>query len=526
MRFPEEPPEAIPSLCTRDGSPRSKHELSLSYYRLDDFRAILEFYPDLELCREIQDRVRRGSEFVLRKAADDRYIYGVNTGFGALCETRVGRSEMRELQRNLILSHAAGVGAIANLDLCRLTLFIKLLTFRSGHTGIRLGTVQRLIDFWNRRIIPGIPLKGTVGASGDLAPLAHMTLPLLGLGCAYLGGKLVDGGRALEEMGWSPLQLHPKEGLALINGVQFIDAIAISCLLRIQELLRYADLIASLSLQAFSTSRTFYQPLYVSTSHHAERLDVAANLCQLLDGSNHFALPTCNQSMQDPYSFRCIPQVHGAVRQTFGFAADVMEKECNGVSDNPLFFPEQDEVLLGGNLHGESTALVLDYLAIAASELASISERRTYQLLSGQRGLPSFLTRHAGLCSGLMLVQYTSAALVNENKVYATPASVDTIPTCQLQEDHVSMGGTAGHKLRQVVANCELVLAIELLASAQAIELNEGLTLSPRTREVWNDFRGFVPFLETDRVVSDDIESAHRYLLERLPKWSKEFGLV
>jgi len=505
----------------------AKHELSPAYYSLGDLRAVLELNPDLDMSSESRGKIRAGADFALQKAEEGkRHLYGVNTGFGALCETRVDGSRMRELQRNLILSHAAGVGEIAGVDLCRLTLFIKLLTFRTGHTGISVETVQRLMDFWNRGIIPGIPLKGTVGASGDLAPLAHMALPLLGLGCAYLRGELVTGERALAEMGWRPLELNPKEGLALINGVQFIDAIAVRCLMRIQDLLKYADLIASLSIQAFSASRTFYQPLYVETSFHLERREVAANLGKLLEGSNHFELATCNKSMQDPYSFRCIPQVHGAVRQTFKFAADVMEKECNGVSDNPLFFPDRDEVLFGGNLHGESTALVLDYLAIATSELSSISERRTYQLLSGQRGLPDFLTKYAGVCSGLMVAQYTSAALVNENKVLSTPASVDTIPTCQLQEDHVSMGGTAANKLCQVIDNCEHVLAIELLASTQALQLKEDLTPSPSARAVLADFRRHVSFMEQDRVLSDDIASANVFLKEQLSRWSKEFDLV
>jgi histidine ammonia-lyase len=269
-----------------------------------------------------------------------------------------------------------------------------------------------------------------------------------------------------------------------------------------------------MSIQAFSASQTFYQALYHETSLHEDRRVVAANLRKLLEGSNHFDLPSCNQSKQDPYSFRCIPQVHGAVRQAFNFAKTTIEKECNGVSDNPLFFPEQDQILFGGNLHGESTAMCLDFLAIAVSELANISERRTYQLLSGQRGLPSFLIKRPGLNSGFMIVQYTSAALVNENKVLSHPASVDTIPTCQLQEDHVSMGGTSAYKLTEIVDNCEYILAIELMTAAQAIELNQGLKLSPVAENLMRQFREHIAFLDKDRVMSDDMETARTFFQE------------
>jgi histidine ammonia-lyase len=307
--------------------------------------------------------------------------------------------------------------------------------------------------------------------------------------------------------------------------VQYINAIGANCVMKVSQMVKTADVIASLSIQAFSASQTFYQALYHETSLHEERRVVAANLRKLLSGSNHSELPTCNKSKQDPYSFRCIPQVHGAIRQAFNFARTTIEKEYNGVSDNPLFFPEQDQILFGGNLHGESTAFALDFLAIATSELANISERRTYQLLSGQRGLPSFLVNLVGLNSGFMIAQYTSAALVNENKVLSTPASVDTIPTCQLQEDHVSMGGTSAYKLCRIVDNCEYVQAIELLTAAQAVDLNENLRLSPTTREIHNDFRQQVAFLEGDRVLSDDIEKSLAFFRNCKARWSANLDL-
>lgn len=495
-------------------SQRQTHHLSLSYYTLDDLKGLLETKPFIKMDAEVEQKIDAGARYVQAKAQEDRYIYGVNTGFGSLCETRVAPEEVEELQYNHIVSHACGVGLVVPEDISRLMLIIKLLTFRTGHTGVSTGVVQRLLDFWNNDIIPAVPKKGTVGASGDLAPLAHMSLPLLGMGKVYFRGEVVEAAQALREMGWEPVRLQAKEGLALTNGVQYINAIAARCMMQIDELVKGSDLTAVMSIQAFSASQTFYQALYHETSLHEERRTVAANLRQLLEGSNHFDLPTCNKSKQDPYSFRCIPQVHGAIRQAVDFGRRVIEKEFNGVSDNPLFFPEQDQILFGGNLHGESTALVLDFLAIAVSEIANISERRTYQLLSGQRGLPNFLVAKPGLNSGFMIAQYTSAALVNENKVLSTPASVDTIPTCQLQEDHVSMGGTSAYKLCEIIDNCEYVLAIELMTAAQAIEFNEGLRLSPVTERFAQEFRRSVSFLEKDRVMSDDIENARAFFKE------------
>lgn len=513
---------------TRSRGQRAKHAITLERYSIDDLQDLIETRPRLELSAQVAEKIDSCSRFVERKAQEDVHIYGTNTGFGSLCETRVEAAEMEQLQHNHILSHACGVGEPVAEDIARLTLLNKLLTFRSGHTGIALSTVNRLLDFWNQEAIPVIPKKGSVGASGDLAPLAHMSLPLLGLGRFHHRGAIVEAGPVLEEMGWPPVRLKPKEGLALTNGVQYISAIGAHSLKRLDTLIKCADLILAMTIQAFSCSRTFYQAILHETSCHPQRRDVAANLRKVLEGSNHFDLPNCNKSRQDPYSLRCAPQVHGAVRQAFGHAMEVIENECNGVSDNPLFFPDHDEFLSGGNLHGESTAMTLDYLAIAAAELASISERRTYLLLSGQRQLPDFLVKHSGLNSGFMVAQYTSAALVNENKVLSTPASVDTIPTCQLQEDHVSMGGTSAYKLQQIIENLEIVLAIELMTAAQAIDFNrsQGLRLSPATQAIHDRFRKQVDSLENDRVLSDDIRTSTDFLLANGKSWTKELSLA
>lgn len=503
----------------------NEHVIDLHFYSLEELRRILLERPLLRVAAEVEKKIAAGAGFVQEKAREDRFIYGVNTGFGSLCESRIEADEVERLQYNHVVSHACGVGELVAPDTVRLMIFIKLLTFRTGHTGISLPTVQRILDFWNHNVIPAIPRKGTVGASGDLAPLAHMALPLLGLGKVYFHGEVTAASVALAEHGWAPIELKAKEGLALTNGVQYINAVAAACLLDIVDSVRCGDVTAAMSIQAFSAARSFYQAAYHETSFHEDRRVVASNLRHLLAGGNHFELSTCNRSQQDPYSFRCIPQIHGAVRQAVAFAVGVVERECNGVSDNPLFFPEKDQILFGGNLHGESTAMALDFLAIAVSELASVAERRTYQLLSGQRGLPSFLVKRPGLNSGLMIAQYTSAALVNENKVLATPASIDTIPTCQLQEDHVSMGGTSAHKLGQIVDNCDCILAIELLTATQAIDLNAELRLSPLTAQIHGAFREQVRFIAEDRVISDDIEQARAFLRSHKRPWSTALGL-
>jgi histidine ammonia-lyase len=493
--------------------------ITLDRYGLGDLYALVEQHRPLALAADVRERIAAGARYVRAEVERGRTIYGVTTGFGALSERSIPRAQLSELQRRHVVSHAAGVGPWAPEPIARLTLLIKLLTFRGGHTGISVETVERLIELWNCERVPAIPLQGTVGASGDLAPLAHMALPLLGLGHVHLGDRVVAAREGLGDR--EALTLGPKEGLALTNGIQFIAAIGVHCVVACERLARAADVIASLAVQAFSASDQFYAARYHETSLHVERRTVAANLRALLAGGNHHALPTAVASKQDPYSFRCIPQVHGAVRQALGYAHGVVEDEVNGVSDNPLFFPDDDLVLCGGNLHGESVAMALDFLAIAASELASISERRTYQLLSGQRGLPDFLVPDAGLNSGFMVAQYTAAALVNHNKVLCTPASVDTIPTCQLQEDHVSMGGTAGIKLLQVIENSWRVLAIELLVAAQATAFTPGLVLSERTAPLIDELRRHVDVLREDRVIADDIEAARRFALDGLARWTE-----
>lgn len=489
------------------------HSVHLERYTLDALHGLATSPGPLALSAEARERIAGGAAYVERVLDRGESVYGVTTGFGALSEHRVPREAVSELQRRHVVSHACGVGPWADETIARLVMLAKLLTLRSGHTGIRLSTVERLLALWNADTVPAIPMQGSVGASGDLAPLAHMALPLLGLGHVHAGGRVVP---TREVVTGPPVELAAKEGLALTNGIQFITAIAIHAVVQAKRLARVADTIAALAIQGFSGAADFVHARYQATSCHRDREVVGHNLRALLAGSNHHALPTAVASRQDPYSFRCIPQVHGAIRQTIAHAERVTEDEVNGVSDNPLFFPEEDLVLCGGALHGESIAFALDFLAIAIAELASISERRTYQLLSGQRGLPDFLAPQVGLDSGFMVAQYTSAALVNHNKVLATPASVDTIPTSQLKEDHVSMGGTSAIKLLQVLDNTTTVLAIELLTAAQAVELVPGLVLSPRLAPVHAALRAIVPRLVEDRVLADDIMRAKRFVSDEL----------
>jgi histidine ammonia-lyase len=482
--------------------------ISDKVYSLEEIFAAASGRRPLAVSGEVRRAIQDGHEFVGETAMSEKLAYGINTGFGSLCTTRIPREQLSELQHRHLLSHACGVGKIVPELISRLMIIIKLLTFRGGHSGISMATVDRMIELWNRGIIGAVPEKGTVGASGDLAPLAHLALPLVGLGQVWVDGRLQPAAEVLSESGLQPLVLGPKEGLCLTNGVQYINARATNEMIAARRLVKLADLCAAMSIQGFSAARSPFNHLVHTTTYHAERRQVAANLRWCTEGGDHYAQEFSNPAAEDPYSFRCAPQVHAAIRQTIDFATRVTQQECNSVSDNPLVFATEREILTAGNLHGESTAFAMDFSAIALSELSNISERRTYQLLSGQNGVPPFLTESAGLNSGFMIVQYTSASLVNENKCLATPASIDTIPTCHLQEDHVSMGGTSAYKLATISENCRTVLAIELLCACQAIDLNKRLRTSAVGRQVHQAFRKTVPYVKDDVLMSDLIRAA------------------
>jgi histidine ammonia-lyase len=474
---------------------------------------IANLYDDLQTSlqslRDDPGAVRRSREIVERALRDGQAYYGINTGFGALARERVPDDQLRQLQRNLLLSHSVGVGPPAPREISALMLELKVHSLGLGYSGISLPVFQRLLVFHQRRLVPVVPSRGSVGASGDLAPLAHLCLPLLGLGefWAESGSARLPAAGCLAAAGLGPIELEAKDGLALINGTQMMSAYGCHVLHRTARLVQMADVIAAMSLEALQGSiKPFDARIHALRPHEGQRR-VAQNFRTLLVQSAILESHRECGKVQDPYSLRCVPQVHGATRDALDYATGVVETEINSVTDNPLVFPDGD-IISGGNFHGQPLAIALDLAAIALAELASISERRTYLLLEGHDGLPRLLMKSTGVHSGFMVPQYTAAALVSENKVLAHPASVDSIPTCLGQEDHVSMGSIAALKLLQVFENVEHVLAIELLTAAQALDYR--LPLRPgRGVEIAHQFvRSQIPHREADQVFYHDLGKA------------------
>ncbi|GAC1594974.1 MAG: histidine ammonia-lyase [Hymenobacter sp.] len=445
-----------------------------------------------------------------RLARDPAPVYGINTGFGSLHNVSIAPDARAQLQVNLMMSHACGTGAEVPAGLVRLMLLLKAQSLSYGHSGVQVATVQRLVDMYNREMLPVVYEQGSLGASGDLAPLAHLCLPLLGLGEVNYQGYRLSAADAMSLFSWAPLTLQAKEGLALLNGTQFMLAYAVDGVLRAQRLAAAADVIGALSTEAFGgCAEAFQAPLH-RIRPHAGQGEVARRLRELLAGSELQTQP--RTAVQDPYSFRCLPQVHGASRDALAYVAQVVETECNSVTDNPNIFPDDDQILSGGNFHGQPLALALDHLALAVAELGSISERRTYQLLAGQRGLPAYLVAEPGLNSGLMIPQYTAAALVSQNKQLCTPASVDSIVSSNGQEDHVSMGANAATKARRVVENVEQVLGIELLTAVQALTFRRPARTSEALERVAEAFGQEVKFVGHDRVLYPDLHRAATFV--------------
>ncbi len=436
--------------------------------------------------------------------------YGINTGFGALCNVRISEKEIQNLQENLVLSHAAGTGEEVPKEVVKLMLLLKIHALALGHSGITFTLEERLIDFFNKDITPVVFQQGSLGASGDLAPLAHLSLPLIGKGEVFFHGKRQKATTVLKKNNLKPIRLQAKEGLALLNGTQFMTAYGVWCLIISSRLISWGEKTAALSIDAFNVKTDSLLPYTHRVRPHTGQITTAKNILNFLKGSK--ISKTGKTQVQDPYSFRCIPQVQGATRDTFDFAKKVVETEINSVTDNPILFPEEDLILSGGNFHGQPLALAFDYLAIAMAELGSISERRIYLLLSGQRGLPPFLTKEAGLNSGLMIAQYTAASIVSQNKQLCTPASVDSITSSNGQEDHVSMGANAATKLWKVVNNVETILAIEFLCAAQAIEFRRPLKTSVFLEEEIKKFREIIPIRNHDREIYPDIEKSRKFL--------------
>ena len=436
-------------------------------------------------------------------------IYGINTGFGALYNVKINDHNLQKLQENLVMSHACGTGDEVASEIVKLMMLFKVKSLSYGHSGVQLATVNRLIEFYNNDIIPVIYEQGSLGASGDLSPLAHMSLPLIGLGEVYYKGEKIATEKLLEIFSWDKINLQSKEGLALLNGTQFMSSYGIYCLLKSHKLSYLADIIGTVSLEGFDGRVEPFNELIHFARPHNGQIKTAQRIKDLLDDSELISQE--KQHVQDPYSFRCMPQVHGATKDTIRFVTKTFLTEINSVTDNPNIFVDEDEIISGGNFHGQPLALGLDFLAIAISELGNISERRTYQLVSGHRHLPPFLVANPGLNSGFMIPQYTAASIVSQNKQYATPASVDSIESSNGQEDHVSMGANAATKCKKVVDNLQTILSIELFTGSQALSFSNGKS-SPFIESIVSSFRQEVSIVEEDRVLHYDIKNASNFI--------------
>ena len=493
------------------------HQIDTQHITLEQIKKLIENHATIVLSDEAKAAIIKCREYLDRKMEQiDRPIYGITTGFGSLYNVRIPKDDLSRLQYNLVVSHACGSGEEVRPEIVKLMLFLKAQSLSYGHSGAQLQTLQRLVDMFNEDILPVVYQQGSLGASGDLAPLAHLSLPLLGLGEVRYKGQVRSAAEVWKEKGWEPITLQSKEGLALLNGTQFMSAHAVWSIIKCMRLSRWADVIGAMSLDAYDGRIEPFLPLTHQIRPHTGQILTGERFMEILEGSELIRRP--KEHVQDPYSFRCIPQVHGAVKDNILYVKSVIENEINATTDNPNIFPDEDMIISAGNFHGEPIAIPMDALAIAMSELASISERRTYQLIHGLRGLPKYLVANPGLNNGFMIPQYTAASIVSQNKGLCWPASCDSIPSSQGQEDHVSMGSNAATKLVRIVDNVETVLAIELFNAAQALEFRRPAKSSPLLERVYKDFRQVVPFLSNDSYMHPLIEKSVLFLRqERYP---------
>lgn len=491
---------------------QNTHHISTKPLSYEIIETIVNDDYQLALSDESKQLVEECRNYLDNKmATQTEPIYGITTGFGSLCNKTISKEDLSDLQKNLVMSHACGTGNEVDSKIVKLMLLLKAHALSIGKSGVQLITVERIVDMYNANILPIVYELGSLGASGDLAPLAHLFLPLLGEGEVCVDGERMKSAQMLKKMGWKPIELKSKEGLALLNGTQFMSAHAIHALLKIFKIQKLADIVSALSLEGYNGIASPFSPQLHAIRPHAGQIETAGNIRALLEGSEIIAQP--KQHVQDPYSFRCIPQVHGATKDAVNYVASVVLTEINSVTDNPTIFPDEDLILSGGNFHGQPLAISLDFLAIALSELGNISERRVGQLISGNRELPEFLVANPGLNSGLMIPQYTAASIVNQNKQLCTPSSIDSIVSSNGQEDHVSMGANSATKLIRIVDNVERILAIELINASQAIEFRRPKKTSPYLEEFLAAFREEVPFIKNDRVLYIDIENAVQFLI-------------
>ncbi len=469
---------------------------------LDQVIAVARSGEKVELSKEAKNAVIKAREYVDKKLHEHAVIYGLTTGFGKFSDTFVPEEETAELQRNLIISHSCGMGNPLPTEVVRAAMLLRCNALSRGNSGIRLSTIETMLEMLNKGVHPIIPEKGSLGASGDLAPLSHIVLVMLGEGEAEYMGQRMTGKKAMEKAGIKTIELAAKEGLALINGTQIMTAVACNVLYDAIELSKTADIAAAMTCEAQLGIKKAFDRKIQAVRGHKGQADCAANLLQILDGSN-LAFDLNPDKVQDAYAIRCTPQIHGASRDAIEYVSGVISREINAVTDNPIIFPDEDEVISGGNFHGQPIALAMDFLGIAISEYADVSERRIERLVNPalSNGLPAFLTKHGGVHSGFMITQYAAASMVSENKVYAHPASVDSIPSSANQEDHVSMGTTAARKAAMILDNARKVLGIEIFAACQALWLRGEDKLSPATKAVYDHVRKTVPPIEEDIVM-------------------------
>ncbi len=490
------------------------HQITPGLLTLERVDEILHKGMKLELSEESKARIIKCREYLDNKMKTQKEpIYGVTTGFGSLCNISISKEQLSQLQKNLVMSHACGVGEEVPHEVVKIMLLNKIQSLSYGNSGVQLQTVERLIEFFNNDILPVVYQQGSLGASGDLAPLAHLCLPLLGLGVVDYKGERISGEELNRRFSWQAIELQSKEGLALLNGTQFMSAFAVWCVIKAKKLSVLADRIMAVSLEAFDGRiEPFLDPVHQVRPHKGQ-IETARHIRELLEGSE--IIKQHKQHVQDPYSFRCVPQVHGASKDAIEHVADVITTEINSATDNPTVFPDLDMVISAGNFHGQPLAINLDYLAIATAEIGSISERRTYQLIGAKRDLPSFLVAKPGVNSGFMIPQYCAASVVSQSKQLCTPASVDTIDSSQGQEDHVSFGSNAATKLYRVVNNTEKVLAIELLNAAQAFDFRKqmtGLKSSEKIENFVKEYRKTVNFVQDDQVMYELIHKSIDFL--------------
>lgn len=488
-----------------------EHIISHKTLTIDKVKELLVPGVHLKLGHDAEAAIIKCRKYLDSKMEDiGRPVYGVTTGFGSLCNISIPQEDLSQLQHNLVMSHACGTGERVRSEIVKMMILLKVQSLSYGYSGVQLETVQKLIDMFNNDILPLVYQQGSLGASGDLAPLAHLCLPLIGMGEVEYKGQVRKSVDVWKELGWEPIRLRSKEGLALLNGTQFMSAHAVWSLIQAERLSDWADKIGAMSLDAYDGRIEPFYPEVHEVRPHQGQIETAAHIRQLLEGSE--IIKQKKVHVQDPYSFRCIPQVHGASKDTIRYVKSVIETEINSATDNPTVFPDKDLIISAGNFHGQPIALPMDMLTLALSELSNISERRIYKLISGQRNLPNFLVAKPGLNSGFMIPQYTAASIVSQSKGLCMPASADSIPSSQGQEDHVSMGSNAATKLVRVVENTERVLAIELFNAAQALEFRRPLRSSWAIEKIFAKYRKVVPFIDDDTYMHPLIEKSIEFI--------------